>query len=205
MLLYLSPSSMIIITIHDISQVANYGYIPIFGAAVLYELKFTTLITKEQRDFPWWKFFIMVCLPSSSFPFPSLISLCPHFLHVLISFASLPIAITISPPHPISPSHHHQPQQSESWCSWLVGDVDGLCLTMVHREHWMRSAGILWSLVAWAPPAPCSSSSTRYDPLLPLLPSPFSLPSFSLPSLSLSPSPSFPSLLPSPPCSLLLL
>lgn len=43
------------------SQVTNYGYIPIFGAVVLYELKFTKLITKDQRDFPWWKFFTMVC------------------------------------------------------------------------------------------------------------------------------------------------
>lgn len=42
-----------------LNQVTNYGYIPIFGIAVLYELKFTKLITKEQRDFPWWKFFTM--------------------------------------------------------------------------------------------------------------------------------------------------
>jgi len=42
-----------------LNQVTNYGYIPIFGAAVLYELRFTKLITKEQRDFPWWKFFTM--------------------------------------------------------------------------------------------------------------------------------------------------
>jgi drug/metabolite transporter (DMT)-like permease len=42
-----------------LNQVTNYGYIPIFGAVVLYELKFTKLITKDQRDFPWWKFFTM--------------------------------------------------------------------------------------------------------------------------------------------------
>jgi len=42
-----------------LNQVTNYGYIPIFGTAVLYEIFFTKLITKEQRDFPWWKFFVM--------------------------------------------------------------------------------------------------------------------------------------------------
>jgi len=45
-----------------LNQVTNYGYIPIFGTAVLYETFFTKLITKEQRDFPWWKFFIMGAL-----------------------------------------------------------------------------------------------------------------------------------------------
>lgn len=45
-----------------LNQVTNYGYIPIFGAVVLYELKFTKLITKDQRDFPWWKFFTMGAL-----------------------------------------------------------------------------------------------------------------------------------------------
>lgn len=45
-----------------LNQVTNYGYIPIFGSAVLYEVMFTKLITKEQRDFPWWKFFVMGAL-----------------------------------------------------------------------------------------------------------------------------------------------
>jgi len=45
-----------------LNQLTNYGYIPIFGAVVLYELKFTKLITQDQRDFPWWKFFIMGAL-----------------------------------------------------------------------------------------------------------------------------------------------
>jgi len=45
-----------------LNQVTNYGYIPIFGAVVLYELKFTKLISKDQREFPWWKFFTMGAL-----------------------------------------------------------------------------------------------------------------------------------------------
>lgn len=45
-----------------LNQLTNYGYIPIFGSVVLYELKFTKLITKDQRDFPWYKFFIMGAL-----------------------------------------------------------------------------------------------------------------------------------------------
>jgi len=42
-----------------LNQLTNYGYIPIFGSAVLYEVLFTKLITQEQRDFPWYKFLIM--------------------------------------------------------------------------------------------------------------------------------------------------
>lgn len=45
-----------------LNQVTNYGYIPIFGSVVLYEMMYTKLITKEQRDFPWWKFFTMGAL-----------------------------------------------------------------------------------------------------------------------------------------------
>jgi len=42
-----------------LNQLTNYGYIPIFGAVVLYELRCTKLISKEMRIFPWWKFFVM--------------------------------------------------------------------------------------------------------------------------------------------------
>jgi len=45
-----------------INQLTNYGYIPIFGAVVLYELFFTKLINKEMRVFPWWKFLVMGAL-----------------------------------------------------------------------------------------------------------------------------------------------
>jgi len=45
-----------------LNQVTNYGYIPIFGAVVLYEILFTTLISPEQRAFPFYKFFIMGAL-----------------------------------------------------------------------------------------------------------------------------------------------
>lgn len=45
-----------------LNQLTNYGYIPIFGSVVLYELKFTKLITQDQKDFPWYKFFIMGAL-----------------------------------------------------------------------------------------------------------------------------------------------
>eukprot|EP01111_Echinosteliopsis_oligospora_P014590 TRINITY_DN5521_c0_g1_i1.p1 TRINITY_DN5521_c0_g1~~TRINITY_DN5521_c0_g1_i1.p1 ORF type:complete len:456 (+),score=94.86 TRINITY_DN5521_c0_g1_i1:190-1557(+) len=42
-----------------VNQVTNYGYIPIFGSVVLFEVLFTKLITAEQRRFPWYKFLIM--------------------------------------------------------------------------------------------------------------------------------------------------
>lgn len=45
-----------------LNQLTNYGYIPIFGAVVLYELLFTKLISKEMRVFPWWKFMWMGAL-----------------------------------------------------------------------------------------------------------------------------------------------
>jgi len=45
-----------------LNQLTNYGYIPIFGGVVLYEMLFTKFITKEMRLFPWWKFFIMGAL-----------------------------------------------------------------------------------------------------------------------------------------------
>jgi drug/metabolite transporter (DMT)-like permease len=45
-----------------LNQLTNYGYIPIFGSVVLYEILFTKLITKEMRVFPWWKFLIMGAL-----------------------------------------------------------------------------------------------------------------------------------------------
>jgi len=45
-----------------LNQLTNYGYIPIFGVVVLYEVLFTKLVTKEMRVFPWWKFLIMGAL-----------------------------------------------------------------------------------------------------------------------------------------------
>jgi len=45
-----------------LNQMTNYGYIPIFGAVVAYEMLLTKLITKEMRVFPSWKFAIMGAL-----------------------------------------------------------------------------------------------------------------------------------------------
>lgn len=45
-----------------LNQLTNYGYIPIFGAVVVYEMFFTKLINKEMRIFPSWKFAIMGAL-----------------------------------------------------------------------------------------------------------------------------------------------
>jgi len=45
-----------------LNQLTNYGYIPIFGAVVAYEMFFTKLISKEMRVFPAWKFLIMGAL-----------------------------------------------------------------------------------------------------------------------------------------------
>lgn len=45
-----------------LGQLTNYGYIPIFGAVVLYEIYFTSFITKEMRAFPWWKLLVMGAL-----------------------------------------------------------------------------------------------------------------------------------------------
>lgn len=45
-----------------LNQVTNYGYIPIFGGVVVYQLLFTKLVTKEMRIFPTWKFLIMGAL-----------------------------------------------------------------------------------------------------------------------------------------------
>lgn len=45
-----------------LNQLTNYGYIPIFGAVVLYEILFTALITKEMRVFPWYRMLIMGAL-----------------------------------------------------------------------------------------------------------------------------------------------
>jgi len=45
-----------------LTQLLNYGYIPIFGAVVLYQVLFTNNIPAEMRQFPWWKFLIMGAL-----------------------------------------------------------------------------------------------------------------------------------------------
>jgi len=45
-----------------LNQLTNYGYIPIFGAVVLYEMFFTKLINKEMRAFPWYRMLIMGAL-----------------------------------------------------------------------------------------------------------------------------------------------
>lgn len=45
-----------------LNQLTNYGYIPIFGAVVVYEMFLTKLINREMRIFPSWKFAIMGAL-----------------------------------------------------------------------------------------------------------------------------------------------
>lgn len=47
-----------------LSQFTTLVYLPIFGAVVLYEFKFTDYITEEQTKFPKYKFFIMGMLDS---------------------------------------------------------------------------------------------------------------------------------------------
>jgi len=42
-----------------LNQLTNYGFVPIFGVVVLYQVLFTKQITKEQKAFPWYKFLIM--------------------------------------------------------------------------------------------------------------------------------------------------
>ncbi|KAN0035946.1 hypothetical protein ACTA71_005240 [Dictyostelium dimigraforme] len=45
-----------------LNQLTNYGYVPIFGAIVLYKILFTNDIPKDTRSFPQWKFAIMGAL-----------------------------------------------------------------------------------------------------------------------------------------------
>ncbi|EAL68847.1 hypothetical protein DDB_G0277321 [Dictyostelium discoideum AX4] len=45
-----------------LNQLTNYGYVPIFGAIVLYKILFTNDIPKDTRSFPQWKFVIMGAL-----------------------------------------------------------------------------------------------------------------------------------------------